>query len=139
MKTFLILNNDFQVQYLASAHITDDNTKIVMHESSLPFLAVSQLVQIAKSLNPEAGVNIKKSREVILEVIKNELKNQEVREPVLPPKAITKDICWAAFAKIDMNDKQVARELIDKLVTKHKFIKSVVQSYASDYRKMHAA
>lgn len=137
---FFVLTADFAVNYISTSPVSDDSVEIVVRQDILSGLGVTQLVAVAKSMNPELKVNTKQGRDIVMAAIEAELVNFPVREEA--PKAkrasnkvSTKTICWDAFATIDMNDKVIAREMVAKLVEENEFPKHVVQSYASDYRK----
>lgn len=132
---FFALNASFAVVAVTTS--SDFNADIIVKQDVLQHLSATQLVQIAKSMNPELKVNTKQNREVIVAAINKELETFPVTVIAKTSSSTgsTKNVCWAAFDLIDMNDKPLAREAIDKLVQDHGFSKAVVQSYASDYRK----
>ena len=133
---FIAMNANFEVSYVSNAAIADDNIAIIVKQDALQNLGAIQLVAIAKSLNEELKVNTKQNRAIIVEAINVEIEKMEIRSvSTKSNKVSTKDICWAEFDKIDMNEKQVVRNTIDSLVITNNFNKAVVQSYASDYRK----
>lgn len=134
---FFSLNMFFAVVELTNAPAAESD--ITLRADMIQHLSVTQLVQIAKSMNPELKVNNKQSREIILAAIEAEMVNYNVR--TIANKAAsgtTKSICWDAFATIDMSNKTEGRAMVEKLVAEHGFSKAVVQSYASDFRKAHA-
>lgn len=47
----------------------------------------------------------------------------------------TREVCYAAFSKVDMNDSAARKTVINTLVETNGFKKTVVQSYASNFRK----
>ena len=134
--TYLALNVNFELQFVSAAPVDAD---ILVKTENLEFLGVTQLVQIAKSMNPDLKVNNKQKREIIIDAIQAELVNVPVKQVeskvVVNAKPSTKSICWAQFELIDMNDKPTVRAAIEQLVLDYDFPKRVVQSYASDFRK----
>lgn len=134
--TYLALNVNFELQFVSAAPVDAD---ILVKTENLEFLGVTQLVQIAKSMNPDLKVNNKQKREIIIDAIQAELVNVPVKQieskVAVNAKPSTKSICWAQFELIDMNDKPTVRAAIEQLVLDYDFPKRVVQSYASDFRK----
>uniref|UniRef100_A0AB38ZCV5 Uncharacterized protein n=1 Tax=Acinetobacter phage vB_AbaSt_W16 TaxID=3116434 RepID=A0AB38ZCV5_9CAUD len=131
---FLVMTANFEVSYVSTAPVADNGAEIVVRQDILKHLSVTQLVQIAKSMNPELKVNNKQAREIILAAIDEEI----VKIPVKSTETKTvssKSICYAAFDLIDMDNKEVARSTVEALITEHNIPKRVVQSYASNYRK----
>lgn len=141
---FFVLTSGFSVYRVVTAPVADAVYEMVVRQDALEAFGVQQLVSIAKSMNSELKVNSKQSKEVILSAINAELETFPVEVIAHRPAAAatgsaprtgTKQVCWDAFSKIDMNDKTVARATIDALVAEHNLDKRVVQSYASNYRK----
>lgn len=136
---FLVLTSDFALINVANA-VTNNEAEIVIREDVLQYLSVTQLVQIAKSMNSELKVNNKQAREIILTAINEELVKLPVVEVAKVKNTISsKEICYAAFDELDMNDKPKVREVIETLIVTHNIPKRVVQSYASNYRKANKA
>lgn len=142
---FFVLTSAFSVMRVTTAPVADAIYEMVVRQDALAAFGVQQLVAVAKSMNSELKVNSKQSKESILAAIEAELETFPIevitasakREPSAGTGRVggTKQICFDAFGKIDMNDKAVARTVIDALVEEHGIDKRVVQSYASNYRK----
>jgi len=141
---FFVLTSAFSVFRVTTAPVADAIYEMVVRRDALEAFGVQQLVAVAKSMNSELKVNSKQSKESILAAIDEELETFPVETVAHRPAASaasaaprtgTKQICWEAFSKIDMNDKTAARATVDALVAEHNIDKRVVQSYASNYRK----
>lgn len=136
---FLTLTSAFSVTRITNKMVADEVCEICIREDALIHLTSTQIVAIAKSLNSELKVNTKQSKESIIELIQAEMIEfpiEEVKEEKIQTKSgNARDICFQAFAEIDMNDNAARRALIDVLVTTHDIKKTVVQSYASNFRK----
>lgn len=132
---FLVMTANFEVSYVSTAPVADNDAEIVVRQDILKFLSVTQLVQIAKSMNPELKVNNKQAREIILAAINEEIVKVPVKTVEKVKTISSKSICYDAFDLIDMDDKEVARATIETLIAEHNIPKRVVQSYASNYRK----
>lgn len=140
---FFVLTSAFSVFRVTSAPVADAVYEMVVRRDALDAFGVQQLVAVAKSMNSELKVNSKQSKESILAAIDEELNTFPIEAVAHRPAAATasaprtgtKQLCWDAFAAIDMADKMAARAVIDKLVEEHNLDKRVVQSYASNYRK----
>lgn len=142
---FFVLTSAFSVYRVTTAPVADAIYEMVVRQDALASFGVQQLVAVAKSMNSELKVNTKQSKEVILAAIEAELETFPVEVITASASAAprqstgraggTKQICFDAFGKIDMNDKAAARVVIDALVAEHNLDKRVVQSYASNYRK----
>lgn len=121
---------------------TTANGVISVRTDALEALTAQQLVTIAKSINADAKVNTKQSKQVAINLIMTELDSVEVVDTnvktdfeFIPKQASTKTVCYNEFGKIDMEDKVAVRALVDTLVDTLGLNKRVVQSYVSNYRR----
>lgn len=153
IKLYVYVTSAFSVSAIADGLSNEFMGDIILAKESLKDLANAQLVRMIKSLDDEATVTHKDSKDILVPALYKALETLEVEHVEAKPKRSastggtrkssgpsTKDTCYTVFKDYNLADKDESKNaLIDAMKAcemAEDDIKSkrVVQSYMSYYR-----